>query len=243
MDFLMIFLIGLVAEGMGVAIGISFFYFFNTTNKRVIGMLFGATSGLMIAMICFDVLPAGLETNEDLGVIVGVLEGVGIGLCLEELVALFQKKMLHNRYANIHSALLLTMGIAVHNLPEGFALGSLAQTHKESIFPFALILGLHSIPEAVAIAVTLKKANIKIGKALSLSVFLGTVMGMGALFGFVLSQVSTAFLALVLGFAAGIILYIVCQDLLPESRRVWNGRLTTLATVVGLLIGMFLICR
>jgi ZIP family zinc transporter len=241
MEWVEIFFIGLIAEGLGVAIGITLFYLFKSTNQKIIGMLFGATSGLMIAMICFDVLPAALATKEELGVFVGVLAGVGIGLCLEEFTTLLQQKLLNNVSKKLNSALLLTLGIALHNLPEGFALGSLFHTHRASVFPFAIILTMHSIPEAIAIAVSLKKANIKYLKALPLCIFLGGVMGIGAVCGYTLSNVSQAFLALILGFAAGIILYIVCQDLLPESRRVWNGRLTTIATVLGLLVGMFLI--
>ena len=57
-------LLALVAEGGGVLTGILLLYLFHIKSKRLIGMLFGTTSGIMIAMICFDVLPHALESGD-----------------------------------------------------------------------------------------------------------------------------------------------------------------------------------
>lgn len=234
-------LLALVAEGLGVATGIVLLYLFNIKSRRIIGMLFGATSGIMISMICFDVLPEALHANKNSLVVIGIFIGILVGLLLEETTA-----FLEGRVKGIHSKMLgtafvLLIGIALHNIPEGFALGTLAHTSRETIIKFAWVIGLHSIPEAIAIAIPLKEANISKSLLCIIPFVLGGVMGIGAILGVVLSQVSTYFVVVALGSAAGIILYIVCQELLPESRKVWNGRMTTVATIIGIIVGMLLV--
>ncbi len=71
-------------------------------------------------------------------------------------------------------------------------------------------------------------------------VCLGLVMGVGSALGYLLSQINTSFVAMSLGMASGIILYIVCEELLPESKKIWNGRLTSIATVLGVVAGILM---
>ena len=68
---------------------------------------------------------------------------------------------------------------------------------------------------------------------------LASIMGISALGGALLGRLGPRIMGLGLGIGAGIILYIVCEELLPESRKLWNGRMTTLAVLLGLLGGMF----
>ena len=70
---------------------------------------------------------------------------------------------------------------------------------------------------------------------------LGMCMGIGAVGGYVLSSISENLISIGLGIAAGIILYIICEELLPESKKIWNGRMTTVATILGMMLGMVLI--
>lgn len=234
-------LLALIAEGSGVAIGIILLYLFDIKSKRIIGMLFGATSGIMIAMICFDVLPEALHTNENTLVIIGVVIGILVGLLLQDITLYFEAKAKHLHSKMLGTAFVLFIGIALHNIPEGFALGSLAHTSNETIIKFAWVISLHSIPEAIAVAIPFKEAHIKKSTLCLIPFLLGSIMGIGAILGATLSQISGYFVVVALGSAAGIILYIVCEELLPESRKVWNGRMTTVATIIGIIIGMLLV--
>ena len=234
-------LLAFVAEGGGVLTGILLLYFFHIKSKRLIGMLFGTTSGIMIAMICFDVLPHALEAGENTLMIIGVLMGILIGVFLEDFTELLGDRLGTTYNKRIHTGLILLLGIAIHNIPEGVALGTLAATSPQTILKFALVIGLHSIPEAIAVAIPLKIAKTPYKTIAMIPFVLGGIMAIGALGGFVMSQVASFLITVMLGLAAGIILYIVCQELLPESRKIWNGRLTTIATVIGIIIGMLLV--
>lgn len=234
-------LLAFVAEGLGVLTGILLLYFFHIKSKRLIGMLFGTTSGIMIAMICFDVLPHALECGENLLMIIGVLMGILIGIFLEDFTELLEDKFGSVHHKKMHTGLILLIGIAIHNIPEGVALGTLAATSPETILKFAFVIGIHSIPEAIAVAIPLKVAKTPYKTIAMIPALLGGIMGIGAFLGFIMSQMASFFITVMLGLAAGIILYIVCQELLPESRKIWNGRLTTIATVIGIILGMLLV--
>lgn len=227
--------------GIGIAVGILLLYLFNIKSKRVIGMLFGITSGIMIAMICFDILPEALEGGEDLLVMIGIIIGILMGISLEDITSLIESKVGHVHSKQLHTGLVLLLGIAIHNIPEGIAMGTLAVTSPHNILKFAFVLFLHSIPEAIAIAIPLKVSKTSYKILAFIPVFFGGILGVGAGIGFMMSQAASLFITVMLGMAAGVILYIVCEELIPESRKIWNGRLTTVATIIGIILGMLLV--
>ncbi|MGL4798965.1 MAG: ZIP family metal transporter [Cellulosilyticaceae bacterium] len=230
-----------VAEGLGVLIGIVLLYLFHIEDKRLIGMLFGCTSGIMIAMICFDILPEAMHMGNQKLVLLGVGAGVLGGVLLEDISQDIVSRMAIKKRDKLGTGIILLIGIAMHNIPEGFALGTLALTSPDTVLQFAVIICLHSIPEAIAIAIPLKLAKVKKRNLFFIPVMLGAVMGVGAVLGYLMSQIATGLIAFALGSAAGVILYIVCDELLPESRKVWNGRMTSIATVIGIVMGMLLV--
>ncbi|PHV72035.1 ZIP family metal transporter [Sporanaerobium hydrogeniformans] len=233
-------LMGCIAEGLGLLVGIIVFYLFKVTHKRSIGMLFGGTSGLMIAIICFDVLPEALSKNRMDLVLLGTIIGILIGLLLDEMMPYLEERV-GNKGGKLSTALVLVIGIAIHNIPEGFALGALAATGTDAVKQFIIILALHSIPEGIAVAIPFKAAQVNLKKIFFIPFILGSIMGIGVILGHVLSHSSESFVVLALGIATGVILYIVCEELLPESRKSWNGRMTTVATILGIILGLVLL--
>ncbi|WP_069997282.1 ZIP family metal transporter [Cellulosilyticum sp. I15G10I2] len=241
MNIWLIAAIALVAEGIGLEIGIILLYVFRVKSNRLIGMLFGGTSGLMIALICFDILPQAIEKNRIDLVMIGIMIGVTIGVLLDDVTPYLEKLMKVNSSKMIRTAFTLVIGIALHNIPEGFALGALSHVSAEAIQKFAIVLMLHSIPEGIALAITFKQAKVKISLVMMIPLILGSIMGVAGILGYVLSGISPNYIVTALGLAAGIILYIVCEELIPESRKIWNGRTTTIATIVGMMLGLLIL--
>ena len=168
--------------------------------------------------------------------------GIGIGLAAGILMQEFsygvENKLVTVGARGWGSGLVLLMGIGLHSIPEGFALGTLASASGDAIVRFAFVLALHSIPEAIAIAIPFRMSGTKCSQLLGIPLVLGSIMGVSAALGYVMSSRATQFITVMLGAAAGIILYIVCEELVPESRKVWNGRMTSMAIIVGILLGM-----
>lgn len=241
MDGINIGIIGLLAESIGLSIGMIGLYLFKIKNGKYMGMLYGGTSGLMLAMICFDVLPEALDLGRMDLVFCGIIIGTLLGILIDEVVEKMESQA-HSKFQNIgRTGLILVLGIAIHNVPEGFALGTMAHTSIDTIGRFAVILALHSIPEGIGMAIPFKKAGTALPLLLGLALYLGVMMGVGAVLGYTLSGLSQNLISTGLGVAGGIILYIVCGELIPESRKIWNGRWTTIATILGLMLGILLL--
>lgn len=241
MDLLGISILGFVTKAGGMIIGSLMMYLFHIKSDKIIGMLFGAASGLMIAMICFDVLPEALSSKRMDLVLVGVGIGVLMGLLLDEVGPWAEKRW---EGENIQGAALgLLIGLAIHLVPEGFSLGTVGHLSKENIQSFAFILWLHSIPEGIVFVLSLGTIKLKLKDVIVGPVILGGILSGSAAIGFMLSSISEMMIVTALGVAAGIILYIVCEELMPESRKVWNGRRTTLATILGIVMGLLLIYK
>lgn len=235
-------LLGVVSEGGGLIAGILILYFFQIKSGKKMGMLYGATSGLMLAMICFDILPEALDKGRMDLVFCGIIIGTLLGILLDEIVPKLEVEC-EKRFSQAigKAGLILAIGIAIHNIPEGFALGAMGHTSEESIGRFTLILALHSIPEGIAMAIPFKKSKTPIGVLIGMGIFLGGMMGLGAILGYILSGIHENLISTGLGLAAGIILYIVCGELIPESRKIWNGRWTTITTIIGFMGGILLL--
>lgn len=241
MDGINIGVVGLLAESIGLSIGMIGLYLFKIKNGKYMGMLYGGTSGLMLAMICFDVLPEALDLGRMDLVFCGIIIGTLLGIMIDEVVEHMESQA-HSKLHNIgRTGLILVLGIAIHNVPEGFALGTMAHASAETISRFAIILALHSIPEGIGVAIPFKKAGTSLPILLGLAMHLGVMMGIGAILGYTLSGLSQNLISTGLGVAGGIILYIVCGELIPESRKIWNGRWTTIATILGLMLGILLL--
>ena len=235
-------LLGLISEGGGLIIGILILYFFKIKSGKKMGMLYGATSGLMLAMICFDILPEALDMGRIDLVFCGIIIGTLLGILLDDMVPILEKTCeRHFAHAVGKTGLILAVGIAIHNIPEGFALGAMGHTSVDSIGRFTLILALHSVPEGIAMAIPFRKSGTPLGVLIAIGLFLGCMMGAGAILGYTLSGMHENLISTGLGLAAGIILYIVCGELIPESRKIWNGRWTTIAIITGLMAGILLL--
>lgn len=242
MDVMRVGIIGFLAESIGLSMGMMALYAFQIKNGKSMGMLYGGTSGLMLAMICFDVLPDALEKGRMDLVFCGIIIGALLGILLDEAVEALEHKSSKMQLKHIErTGLILILGIAIHNIPEGFALGTIAHTSMDSISRLAIIMAMHSIPEGIALAIPFKKANTSLIILLGMAIYLGAMMGIGAVLGYTLSGFSEHLISTGLGVAGGIILYIVCGELIPESRKIWNGRLTTIATIAGLMGGILLL--
>ena len=232
--------VGFIAEGLGVTTGIFLFILLKFKSRRLQGMMMGLAAGLMTAIICFDILPEAFQQGGIIITLMGVIFGLGVGLSLDNITAAFHYQLPSGNSHYVKTGIVLTMAVALHNIPEGIALGTLLAISPRTGMKVALIVLLHSIPEGMAIAIPLKRGGIKQKTLGAICVLLSTLMAIGVMIGFIVSSLSPILVALAMGFAAGVILYVVCEELMPESREIWNGRLTTVAVIFGIIMGMMM---
>ncbi|HHW66288.1 MAG: hypothetical protein JG775_863 [Defluviitaleaceae bacterium] len=231
--------LGYMTGFMGILTGILLSFLTSKKGKRFQGTIMGFTAGLMIATVCFDLLPEAFSRGGLYIGIIGVSLGVLLTVKLDNILNAYMKKIKHFKGSQyLKTGLLMALGISIHNIPEGIAIGALAQSSIDAGIRLALIVALHCIPEGIAIAIPLKEAGIK-KKVIAYYAFIFALpMGLGSIIGYLISGISILFVTLSLGFAGGIILYVTCGEILPESKEMWGGRLSTIGTMIGIILGI-----
>ena len=105
----------------------------------------------------------------------------------------------------------------------------------------AAVIGLHNIPEGMAVSVPLAAGGETRWKAMGIAALTGVPTVLGAVLGYCLGTMGPTALAAALSFAAGAMLYVVFGELLPESAALWKNRAPALAAVAGILVGMVIV--
>lgn len=214
------FLSGVIGTGLGGLVGVMFPRISPLSLKRMLS----ATAGLMLAIVCFELLPESMEESMLWGS-VGLIAGIMGMLLLSPLVREDNEKL--------RTGKLVGAGIALHNFPEGLAIGAGMAGSGLLGATLALTIALHDIPEGVAMALPLREGGTGRKKAVLAAVISGIPTVLGAAVGIFLGGVSQGALAFSLGLAGGAMLEVTCCQLLPESTEKKTGG----SLMAGLLFG------
>lgn len=241
LELLIILGIGYLTGVCGFLPGIIFGKTAGKLSRRFQGSLMGFTGGLLIAFICFEMLPKAFETCGLYLGIFGILAGVCVCAYLENKISSLTKVLRFNcKSEYLKSAILLAIGVSLHNIPEGMAIGSISQISPMAGIRLAVIIAIHCIPEGIAVSLPFIKAGLKADKMIILALLMGFPLAFGALAGGVLGTISPIFITLCLSFAGGVMLYITCGEVIPNSKGIWRGRLSTILGMIGFIAGILL---
>ena len=231
-------LIGLFFGTFGTTIGGIIGIKFKNTSKKFLSFILSFASGLMIAIVCFDLIPEafGLSNlpTSFLGIILGIIAMIVCDLLVDKK---FSQKM--NQNTLLKTGIIVSIGLALHNFPEGLAIGSGFGASLKLGLSLAIAICLHDIPEGISMAVPMKNGGMKSSKVIFYVILSGITTGIGAFFGAFLGGISQNIIAMCLSFAAGAMIYIVSGELIPESNQLYHGRMTAVGNIAGLLIGIF----
>ena len=235
-------LLGLFFGTFGTTLGGIIGVIIKKNSNKFLSFILSFASGLMMAVICFDLIPEALEISEIINVIIGIIVGVIAMIFCDLLV---EKKFNNNaRFENnkdnlLKTGIIVSIGLAIHNFPEGLAIGSGFEASLKLGLSLALAICLHDIPEGISMAVPMKNGGMKKSRVIFYVFLSGVTTGIGALVGAIIGQISRTVIAMCLSFAAGAMLYIVSGELIPESNQLYHGRMTAVGNIVGFLIGLF----
>ena len=150
-----------------------------------------------------------------------------------------------NKFTLFIAGLVMASAIALHNVPEGMTIGASYASNEGVMGSAALILailiGLHNIPEGMAVSGPLISGGMNKFKAVLITALSGVPTMIGALLGFLLGEIGTLGLALSLGFASGAMLYVVFGEILPQAILMYHSKLPAFSTIIGILLGLFII--
>lgn len=138
----------------------------------------------------------------------------------------------------LKTGIIVSIGLALHNFPEGLAIGSGFGASLKLGYSLALAILLHDIPEGVSMAVPMKNGGMKKAKVIFYVILSGITTGIGAFFGALVGTISQEIIAICLSFAAGAMLYIVSGELIPESNKLYRGRIASIGNILGFVLGI-----
>lgn len=230
------FLCGMIGTGLG---GILTLFLGNPT-KRFMAVLLGFTSGIMISVVCFDLLPEAFDMGGVFVSLAGIVLGVSVILAIEQFIPERISQNYSEDFDFVRSGILLGIGIAIHNFPEGLAVGSGFAASDYLGLGLAIVIGLHDMPEGVAMSAPLRMGGVSRLKILMYTVLAGIPMGIGAFVGELLGEISHSLICLCLSFAGGAMLYITCGELIPKTHNIYKGRISTIGMITGIICGIII---
>lgn len=220
--------------------------------QRIEDSLLGFAAGMMLAASAFSLLLPGLDAGTEILGSKGLAAGVVvIGMALGVLLMLGLDEFTPHQhdstgpcgpgYERCGRVWLFVFAIALHNLPEGMAIGvSFAQGDLNVGLPLTTAIALQDIPEGLAVALAMKAAGFRATLAVGVAILSGVLEPVGALLGVGLASGFAVAYPIGLGLAAGAMIFVVSHEVIPETHR--NGHQTpaTLGLMAGFALMMVL---
>ena len=234
------------------AFGASFVFLFKKINKSIMDAMLGFSAGVMIAASFWSLLSPSIEMANSLNMIAWLVALIGFlfgGILLFIGDKIFPKIIKKNENVkNFKKTFMLIFSITLHNIPEGLAVGvafgalryNLHGATLISALILALGIGLQNFPEGTAVSLPLKRYGMSSKKAFLIGSLTGIVEPIASVFGALLVLKVQNILPFLLSFAAGAMIYVVVEELIPESQSNKCKDLMAIFTIIGFAVMMFL---
>lgn len=216
-------------------------------SHRTLDALLGFTAGIMLAATCFSLLVPALELGGVWEVVAGLAAGAALMALLDAIVPHAHARFAEHRELPAEQrrarerATLLLSALTIHNLPEGMAVGiAFAAGGIELGAPLALAIAIQNVPEGFAAAAPLLGTGTSRRGAAGIAALTGVVEPPAAALAFVAFTLVEPLLVVGLAFAGGAMLYVIVDELIPESQARGNERPATLALLVGFALMLVL---
>ncbi|BAZ65861.1 MAG: ZIP family metal transporter [Pelatocladus maniniholoensis HA4357-MV3] len=252
MENLVIGAIASLGAGLATVVGALPIFLPIHLTQRLQGIMLGFGAGVMLAATSFSLILPGTEAaiaqgasklNAALIILVGVLLG---GVFLQ----LVHKFLPHEHFfkgkencnsQNLRQIWLFIGAITIHNFPEGLAVGvNFGNNNITDGIPVALGIGLQNIPEGLVVALSLVAESYSRNYALGISLLTGLVEPIGGLIGAGLASIANFILPWAMAFAAGAMLFVISDEIIPESHRKGLEKEGTIGVMIGFVVMMFL---
>lgn len=249
--------VALLVPFLGTLLGSAFVFFMKEAMPaRLQKALLGFASGVMVAASVWSLLIPGMEMCAPMGrwavapVALGLLLGMAFLLLVDTLTPHLHLDGAHREGlpAHLSKTAMLNLAVTIHNFPEGMAVGVvIAGAMQEGAYisaagAMAMSLGIaiQNVPEGAIVSMPLRAAGASRWRAFWMGTLSGAVEPVGGLLVILLASLVTPVLPGLLGFAAGAMLYVVIEELIPEASEGEHSNLSTLGFAAGFVLMMVL---
>ena len=244
-------LIATIFTWLITAIGALTVFLFKRVNKNLFDALLGTAAGIMVSAAFFSLLKPAIEMSEKINLTSWVVCTIGIflgGVLLfigDKIFDIFYKS---KKNSSIKRSLMLILSITLHNIPEGLAVGvafgslyyGIDGATISSAYMLALGIGLQNFPEGMAVSLPLRREGFSRKKSFFYGQLSGIVEPISGLIGAILVIKVRLLLPYLLAFAAGAMIYVVVEELIPESQSNNKKDIMAFFTLIGFIIMMIM---
>jgi ZIP family zinc transporter len=254
-----------LAGVLGMGLGSIITALFGTRTERTISVFLSFAGGVMLAIVLLELIPEAIEYAGVLTAVAGIVIGVFVVMGLNKLIdaitrARQEKKQsknneLHDNYGEffhadellarkgsmLRAGMIILFAIALHNIPEGLAMGAAGQYEIALGVTIGLLIALHNVPEGMAIAAPLISGGLSKVKTVLLTMAAGATTIVGALLGVFIGGISSFTLALSLAIAGGAMLYVVFGEIFPQTIVTNKDRIPAVSALVGIVVAIIFI--
>lgn len=250
-------IIGILIPFIGTTAGAGCVFFLkNSIRPNVQKALLGFASGVMVAASVWSLLIPAMDMSEPMGKLAFV--PAAVGLCLGMGFLLLMDKMVPHLHldcdepegtpCSLARTTMLVLAVTLHNIPEGMAVGVVfagmltgeAGISAAGAFALAIGIAIQNFPEGAIISLPLKSEGASRKKAFAMGAMSGIVEPIGAVLTILLARFIVPVLPYLLAFAAGAMLYVVVEELIPESAEGEHSNVGTIGFAVGFVVMMVL---
>lgn len=240
------------------ALGAAMVFFFKTINKKILNSMLGFAAGVMIAASFWSLLKPAIEMAEENGsvawvpALVGFLAGGAFLLLIDKILPHLHYGLSIDKAEGVKTSwqrsILLILAITLHNIPEGLAVGVAfgALAHNPEVgtlvgaIALAIGIGLQNFPEGAAVSIPLRREGFSRSKSFMYGQLSGIVEPIAGVIGAGMVLLITSVLPYALAFAAGAMIFVVVEELIPESQTGNETDLSSIGAMVGFATMMVL---
>ncbi len=240
------------------ALGAAMVFFFKEINKKVLNAMLGFAAGVMIAASFWSLLNPAIEMAEEAGTpgYIPAVIGFLLGGAFLFLVDRFMPHLhigapddeVEGVHTQLHRSILLVLAITLHNIPEGLAVGvafgAAASGHPgaavASAVALAIGIGLQNFPEGAAVSIPLRREGLSRTKSFLYGQASGIVEPIAGMLGAIAVIAMKPILPYALSFAAGAMIYVCVEELIPEAQRDSDTDISSIGAMLGFAVMMFL---
>ncbi|PVX26792.1 MAG: ZIP family metal transporter [Candidatus Bathyarchaeum sp.] len=233
-----------LAAGLATGAGALPVLFTKQISDRLLDVMLGFSAGVMLAATSFSLVIPAIDLGGPWVAVFGIVLGAFVLHLVDRFIPHFHPIIgAEGPPSKLSKVWLFVIAITIHNFPEGLAVGvSFGSGDAAAGLVIALAIGLQNMPEGLAVALPLRREQYSRRKALGYATLTGLVEPVGGLLGVALISVFQPILPWGLAFAAGAMLFVVSDEMIPESHRKGFAREATFGLITGFVVMMFLDC-
>lgn len=228
--------------GLATGVGALLVFFIREVSDRFLDASLGFAAGVMLAATSFSLLVPAIEIGGIWKTVIGIILGTVFLIYAERFTPHMHRITgIKGPSTQLNKLWLFILAITIHNFPEGMAVGvGFGGGDIKAGTTLAIGIGLQNIPEGLAVALPLLREKSTRWKAFLIALLTGLVEPVGGFLGICIVSVGKFLLPYGLAFAAGAMLFVICEEIIPETHSRGNDREATIGMIIGFIIMMVL---